>query len=168
MRILITPNDIIERALWYKYEKYILEEKSQEEINKIVEENKEFELPERDALIIDLIKCIETDNLKHRLNQHILHILSVKSTEINTNKKDNLLVIRKNSIEDELNTYLKNFPDVWEPKYGYKVGFEELKEYISELLEELNKLLIHEGEFQGNKIEYVQVTHVKKMLNFNH
>jgi hypothetical protein len=90
MRILITPNDIIERALWYKYEKYILEEKSQEEINKIVEENKEFELPERDALIIDLIKCIETDNLKHRLNQHILHILSVKSTEINTNKKDNL------------------------------------------------------------------------------
>ena len=168
MKILITPHDIIERALWYKYEKYILDEKSTEYIEKIVTENLEFEISERDALIIDLIKCIETDNLKHRLNQYILHILSVKSTEISTPKKSNLLVIRKNAIQDELNMYLKNFPDSWKPKINYKEGYKELVEYINTLLEDTEKLLIHEGEFQGNKIEYVQVTHVKKMLNFNH
>lgn len=167
MKILITPHDIIERALWHKYAYYILDGMSQDKIEKIVVENEEFEMTEREALIINLLKCIETDNLKHRLNQHILHILSIKSSEVDKDKKK-VYAIRKNAIDDELTTFLKNFPDSWESTANYKHSLVEVKEYIAGLKEKLGKLLIIESEFQGNIIEYVQVTHVKKMLDFNH
>jgi hypothetical protein len=172
MKILITPHDIIERALWYKYEYYILDGEhnmSREDIDEIIRKNEEFEISERDALIINLVKCIETDNLVHRLNQHLLHILSIKSTDIQLpKKKNNTIVIRKNALEYELDTYSKNFPSSWEPKLNYQKNYELLVEYIKELKENLDKLEIIEGEFQGNKIEYVQVNHFKKQLNFNH
>lgn len=167
MKILITPHDIIERALWHKYQYLILDGKTQAEIDTIVKENKEFEINERDALVINLVKCIETDNLKHRLNQHLIHILSVKSTDISNGTK-NVLCIRKNAINDELVTFLKNFPPAWEPKLNYSHGHSDLKEYIEGLQEKLSKLAIILGEINKNVIEYVQVTHVKKMLNFNH
>ena len=167
MKIVLTPHDIIERALWWKYQYYILDGMSQDKIDKIVEENEEFEITEREALIINLLKCIETDNLKHRLNQHVLHLLSVKSAEVDKDKKK-VYAIRKNAIDDELTTFLKNFPEKWDAKANYKYSLEEVKEYIVGLKEKLGTLLIIESEFQGNIIEYVQVTHVKKMLDFNH
>jgi hypothetical protein len=167
MKILIKPSDIIERALWYKYEYYILKDKTQSEIDTIIEENNEFEIPERDALIINLLKCIETDNLQHRLNQHLIHVLDVKSTSIQHNKK-NIQVISKNAIEYEIKTYLKNFPEKWNPKKHYEVGLEELKKYIEYLLEKLSELYLHQGEFQGNPVDYYQVNHVKKIMDFNH
>ena len=167
MKILVTPHDIIERALWHKYEFYILDGAPQEKIDKIVEENLEFEISEREALIINLLKCIETDNLKHRLNQHILHVLSIKSSEVEKDKKK-VYAIRKNAVDDELTTFLKNFPNSWVPRQNFGYGLKEVTTYINELKEKLGELLIIESEFQGNIIEYVQVTHVKKMLDFNH
>lgn len=168
MKIILKPSDIIERALWYKYEYYILDGKTQKEITEIIEKNEEFELDERSALIIDLLKCIVTDNLKHRLNQHILHLLNVKTTEINTVKKSNLLVINKNTVNYELDRYSKNFPDSWKPALNYVANLKELTKYIETIKKKLEKLIIHEGSFQGNVIEYVEATHVKKMLDFNH
>lgn len=167
MKILITPHDIIERALWHKYQDFILEDSSQEEIDEIIKENKEFVMSERDALVINLLKCIETNNLKHRLNQHLLHVLTVRSTEVSNDKKK-VLCITKRSIETELSNFLKNFPPAWEPKIHYKKGLVECREYIDELKESLEDLGIIVSEVKGNKVEYVQVTHVKKMLNFNH
>jgi len=167
MKILIKPSDIIERALWYKYEYYILKDKTQSEIDAIVEENKEFQINEKDALIINLLKCVETDNLQHRLNQHILRTLEVKSTTINVDKK-NIQVISKNSIEYELKTFLKNFPDKWNPSHPYKQGLEELKSYIDYLLQKVDELFIHQRKFQGNLVDYLQVNQVKKMLDFNY
>ena len=167
MKILITPHDIIERALWHKYQYLILDGKTQDEIDTVVKENIEFEITERDALVINLVKCIETDNLKHRLNQHLIHTLSVKSTEIANGAKQTLC-IRKNAINDELVTFLKNFPNSWDPKLNYLNGHKELKEYIEGLHEKLEKLAIIIGIINKNEIDYVQVTHVKKMLNFNH
>ena len=168
MKIILKPSDIIERALWYKYEYFILDGKSQKEIEEIIKKDEEFEITERSALIIDLLKCIVTDNLKHRLNQHILHLLNVKTTEISTPKKANVLVINKNTIKYELDRYSKNFPNSWKPTLNYVENLKELKKYISELKKKLKKLIVHEGSFQGNVIEYVEVTHVKKMLDFNH
>jgi hypothetical protein len=168
MKIILKPSDIIERALWYKYEYFILDGKTQKEIEEIIEKNEEFEIPERSALIIDLLKCIVTDNLKHRLNQHMLHLLNVKTTEISTAKKSNLLVINKNTINYELDRYSKNFPDSWKPTLNYVANLKELRKYIKKLKDKLQKLIIHEGSFQGNVIEYVEATHVKKMLDFNH
>jgi|VirMetMinimDraft_7_1064189.scaffolds.fasta_scaffold45823_2 hypothetical protein len=167
MKILITPHDIIERALWYKYQNLILDGSDQETIDKIITENEEFEINERDALIINLIKCIDTNNLKHRLNQHILHLLSVRSTDVDNGTKK-MLSITKKTIEYELTTFLKNFPPAWEPRLNYKEGLRECKEYVDELKEKLQDLAIIIAEVKGNRVEYVQVTHVKKMLSFNH
>lgn len=167
MKILVTPHDIIERALWYKYQNLILDGMTQEEIDEMVTKNEEFEISERDALVINLVKCIETDNLKHRLNQYILHLLSVKSTDVETGPKK-MLSITKKTIEYELSTFLKNFPPTWEPKLNYKAGLKECREYIDELKEKLQDLTVTIADVKGNKIEYVQVTHVKKMLSFNH
>lgn len=167
MKILITPHDIIERALWYKYQNLILDGIPQDEIDTIISENKEFEISEKDALVINLIKCIDTNNLKHRLNQHILHLFAVRSTEVdNGNKKT--LSITKRTVEYELTTFLKNFPPSWKPRLHYKKGLEECIEYVEELKENLEKLDTIISEVKGNRVEYVQVTHVKKMLNFNH
>ena len=167
MKILITPHDIIERALWYKYEYYILDGMSREEIDKIIQENKEFEIPEKDALVIDLIKCVDTNNLKHRLNQHILHLLTVRSTEIDNGPRKSLSVTKK-TIEYELDTYLRNFPDAWKPRLHYEKGLEECVEYIEELKGRVSNLGVLMSKFKGNDIEYLQVIHVKKMLDFNH
>tara|TARA_R110000772_G_scaffold2410_4_gene8572 strand:+ start:49299 stop:49802 length:504 start_codon:yes stop_codon:yes gene_type:complete len=167
MKILITPHDIIERALWYKYQNLILDGINQEEIDKIITENEEFEINERDALVINLIKCIDTNNLKHRLNQHILHLLSVRSTDVDNGVKK-VLCITKKTIEYELTTFLKNFPPAWEPRLNYKEGLRECNEYVSELKGLLEDLLVIIAEIKGNKVDYIQVTHVKKMLTFNH
>lgn len=169
MKILITPHDIIERALWQKYQFFILEgekELPQSEIDEMIKENKEFEISEREALIMNLLKCIETDNLVHRLNQHILHILGVRSTEVTNNKKK-LLCITKASVDNELNKFLKNFPDTWVPNVQFEKSLRECKIYVDELNDKLSKLVTIEVDMQGNTIEYVQVTHVKKMLNLN-
>lgn len=167
MKILITPHDIIERALWYKYQNLILDGTPQDEIDTIISENKEFEISEKDALVINLIKCIDTNNLKHRLNQHILHLLAVRSTEVDNGPKKSHS-ITKRTVEYELTTFLKNFPPSWNPRLHYKKGLEECIEYVEELKEKLEELDIIISEVKGNKVEYVQVTHVKKMLNFNH
>ena len=167
MKILITPHDIIERALWQKYEYYILDGMPQEKISKIISDNEEFVINEKDALVIGLVKCIETENLKHRFNQHMMEILSTKSTEVKIAGKGKL-AITKNSISYEINNYLRNFPDAWKPKLHYQKGLEELTEYLEKLIENLEKISVHVGEFQGNKIDYVQVIHIKKMLDFNH
>jgi len=168
MKISIKPSDIIKRALWYKYENYILDGKSKEEIRKIINEDEEFEIREEDALIINFITCIETDNLRHKLNDHIKHLFDIRSTEIATDKKSNQIVITKNLIENELEKFLKNFPDEWESELNYKQGIKDLKKYIAVLKERLQKLQIHNSDFQGKTIEYIQVNHVKKMLEFNH
>lgn len=167
MKILITPHDIIERALWYKYQNLILDGTPQDEIDTIISENKEFEISEKDALVINLIKCIDTNNLKHRLNQHILHLFAVRSTEVDNGPKKSLS-ITKRTVEYELTTFLKNFPPSWDPRLHYKKGLEECIEYVEELKEKLEKLDTIISEVKGNRVEYVQVTHVKKMLNFNH
>lgn len=167
MKILIKPSDIIERALWYKYEYYILDDKKKEKIKETIDKNEEFELSEKDALIIGLLSCIETDNLKHRLNQHLLHLYSIRSTDF-SDDKGTYNVISKNLIEGELDRYMKNFPDEWNPTLNYVEGIKELRKYIKELTESIKDLIIHEGDFQGNKVEYIQINHLKKIMDFNH
>jgi len=170
MKLYITPHEIVEKALWYKYEYYILRDLSVDQIEKILEENEEFILSEEHGLVIGLINTIQTNNLIHRLNQHILRILADKSTEILGKLKKNMVVINKNSVEDELNKFLKNFPDIWKTTTtaDYLHGYNLLVVYVKELLAKLGNLETYEKEFHNNIITYVQFTHVKKMLDRNH
>ena len=73
MKILITPEDIVKRCLWDNYVYYILD--SNKEAEKILLENKEIELTEKDAFVIGLLKVMETENLIHRFNMNVSEFL---------------------------------------------------------------------------------------------
>ena len=77
MRISILPTDIVKRCLWDSFSYYIVG--SEKEAEKILKENSEFELSEREAIVIGLLKVMETDNLIHRFNDYLTHFLTVRS-----------------------------------------------------------------------------------------
>lgn len=160
MRILITPEDIVKRCLWDTYVYYILG--SEKEAEALLTENKEFELSERDAIVIGLLKVMETDNLIHRFNDYLIHFLTVKSIK----EKDDVLV-KKKSLETAIDKFLDKFPDYWTPSVGYANSLKDLVEYINQLREKIDKLEIIKLTIQNINYELYTSSSVKKLLNFN-
>ena len=103
MKITIYPEDIVKRCGWDNFSCYVVG--SEKEAEKILKENKEFEISERDALVIGLLKIIETDNLIHKFNTYIVDFLTNKS--INNN---NQILIRKKSFEICVDKFIDKFP----------------------------------------------------------
>ena len=160
MRILITPEDIVKRCLWDTYVYYILG--SEKEAQAQLLENKEFELSERDAIVIGLLKVMETDNLIHRFNDYMIHFLTVKSMK----DKDDILV-KKKSLETAIDKFLDKFPDYWTPDAAYASALKDLVEYINQLREKIEKLEILKMTIQNINYEFYTSNSVKKLLNFN-
>jgi hypothetical protein len=160
MKILITPEDIVKRCLWDTYVYYIVG--SEKEAQAILLENKEFELSERDAIVIGLLKVMETDNLIHRFNDYLIHFLTVRSIK----EKDNLL-IKKKSLETAIDKFLDKFPDYWTPPKTYENSLKDLVEYINKLRENINKLEIIKMTIQNVNYEFYSSNSIKKLLNFN-
>jgi predicted PurR-regulated permease PerM len=77
MTIKIYPDEIIKLTLWQSYVYYVVG--SDKEAEKILKDNNEIELSVKDALVIGLLKTIETTNLIHKFNTHITELLSNKS-----------------------------------------------------------------------------------------
>lgn len=161
MQIRVFPIDLIKRCVWDHYVYYIIG--SDKEGEKILKENKEFEISERDALVIGLLKIIETDNLIHKYNSYLVDFLANKS--INNNSQ---VLIRKKSLEIFIDKFMDKFPTYWEPDLSYKKSLESLKEYIDSFKEDIQKLEIHKVSDQFGTYEFVVSNNVKKMLSFNY
>ncbi len=161
MQIRVFPIDLIKRCVWDHYVYYIIG--SDKEGEKILKENKEFEISERDALVIGLLKIIETDNLIHKYNSYLVDFLANKS--INNNSQ---VLIRKKSLEIFIDKFMDKFPQYWEPDLSYKKSLESLKEYIDSFKEDIQKLEIHKVSDQFGTYEFVVSNNVKKMLSFNY
>ena len=82
MQIKVTAEDLIRRCVWDNYVYYIVG--SEKEAEKKLKENSEFELSERDALIIGLLKVIETDNLIFKFNTSCSRIWRTIMSHINS------------------------------------------------------------------------------------
>jgi hypothetical protein len=160
MKILISPEDIVKRCLWDSYTYYILG--SEKEAEKMLKENAEFELSERDAIVIGLLKVMETDNLIHRFNDYLTHFLSVRSVK----DKENFL-IKKKSIETTIDKFLDKFPDYWTPPINYSNALKDLVDYIDELKDKIEKLDIIKMTIQNVNYEFYNTNNIKKLLNFN-
>ena len=160
MKIYITPEDIVKRCLFDSWAYYIVG--SDKEAEKLLRENKEFELSERDAIVIGLLKVIETDNLIHRFNDYLTHFLTVRSI-----KEKESLLIRKKSIEMSIEKFLDKFPDTWTPEVSYKTGLQDLKKYINNLNSNLEKLDIVKHMVQTVSYDFYNANNIKKLLNFN-
>jgi hypothetical protein len=161
MKITIIPEDLVKRCVWDHYVYYIVG--SEKEAEKILKENKEVEISERDALVIGLLKVIETDNLIHKFNTYVMEILTNKSI-----KEKDLLLVRKKAFDLAVDKFVDKFPDYWEPNKLYSKSLGELVEYISTIKVEVEKLDIHKIVDKNITYEFYNSNNVKKLLKFNY
>jgi hypothetical protein len=160
MKIILCAEDIVKRCLWDSYVSYVVG--SEKEAEKLLIENKEFELSERDAIVIGLLKVMETDNLIHRFNDYLTHFLQVRSLK----DKDGFF-IKKKSLETNIEKFLDKFPDYWTPPTNYANSLKDLVVYIDEMKEKIEKLDIIKMTIQNVSYEFYKANDIKKMLNFN-
>jgi hypothetical protein len=163
MKIQIFPEDLIRRCVWDNYVYYVVG--SEKEAEKILKENQIIKLSERDALIIGLLKVIETDNLIHKFNTYVVEILSNKS--IQSPQKEYLL-IRKKTFDAAVDKFLDKFPSYWQPTTSWSIALKELKICIDEMKNELEKLEIHKIVDKNITYEFYNSNNIKKLLKFNY
>jgi len=161
MKISIYPEDIVKRCVWDHYVYYIVG--SEKESEKILKENKEIEISERDALVIGLLKVIETDNLIHKFNTYVMEFLTNKSI-----KEKDLLLVRKKTFDYAVDKFVDKFPDYWEPNLLYTKALKDLVEYIDIIKIEIEKLEVHKIVDKNITYEFYGANNVKKLLKFNY
>jgi hypothetical protein len=161
MKIQISAEEIIKRCLWDQYVYYVVG--SEKEAEKILKENTEIEMSERDALVIGLLKVIETDNLIHKFNTYVMEFLTSKSL-----KEKDLLLARKKTFDYAVDKFVDKFPDYWEPNLLYTRSLKELVEYIDAIKLEIEKLEIHKIVDKNITYEFYNSNNIKKLLKFNY
>jgi len=163
MQILITPEDIIRRCLWLEYKRFCLDKGSklsEEDIKKIIQENKPVVLNEEDAYVIGLLKVVETPNLVHRLKEHMDDVLKGRSNIFN-----NKLYIIKSVALKEISTFVARFPEDFKPPFEYKKGIEDLKEFSTRIYCEVDKLQTHPFTSGDKVYTYVPSNSVKTIVD---
>ena len=161
MTIKIYPEDIVRMCLWDHYVYYIIG--SEKEAEKLLKENEEMELSERDALVIGLLKVIETDNLIHKFNTYVMEFLTNKSI-----KEKEYLLVRKKTFDLALDKFVDKFPDHWEPNSYWSKSLKELVEYVEGMKVLIEKLEIHKIVDKNVTYEFYNSNNVKKLLKFNY
>ena len=159
MIITVLIDDIIKRALWSDYKRFVLKNKSEDEIKNIVKENKPVALSENDAYAIGLLKIIETDNLIHRFSNHMKEIINIKSTIFDKN-----IYISVKIIENELELFKKRFPEYWDSDTIYNNAIIDLNNHIDKLMSILNTFEVFEFKIKDKKIRYYQFKDIRKLI----
>ena len=167
MQIRITPEDIIKRGLWDYYAYYIVG--SEKEAIELLKVNEEFTLSEKDAIVIGLLKVMETDNLIHRFNDYLMYNISIRSIKEKTDA-----LIKKKTIEGCIEKFLLKFPAYWNAPKNYEKALIDVKKYITELQntilngsEDHKPLEITQVTIQNITYEFYTSNAIKKLLNFN-
>lgn len=161
MQIKIYPEELVKMCVWDSYVYYIVG--SEKEAEKILKENSELSISDREALIIGLLKIIETDNLIHKFNTYIVELLTNKSI-----KEKELLLVRKKTFDIAIDKFVDKFPDYWEPSNLWTKSLKELIDYIQVMRIDLEKLDIHKIVDKNVTYEFYNSNNIKKMLKFNY
>lgn len=161
MTIKIYPEDIVRMCLWDHYVYYIVG--SEKEAEKILKENKEMEISERDALVIGLLKVIETDNLIHKFNTYVMEFLTNKSI-----KEKEYLLVRKKTFDLAIDKFLDKFPDYWVPSSVWTKSLKDLVDYVEAIKIEIEKLEIHKVVDKNVTYEFYNSNNVRKLLKLNY
>jgi len=161
MKINILPTDIIKMCLWDSYVYYVVG--SEKEAEKILKENVEIEMSEKDALVIGLLKVIETDNLIHKFNNYIVEFLTNKSV-----KEKDVLLARKKAFDLAVDKFVDKFPDYWTPSLPYRKALDDLVVYVDAIKLKIEKLEIHTIIDKNISYELYNSNNIKKLLKFNY
>ena len=165
MILTVLPSDIIKLCLFNKYKRFLLKDKTKEEIDKWIIEDKPEIITDEDAYVIGLLKVIETDNLIHRFNQTIEDFLKIKSI-INQDR----VVINKASLLKEIMDFKDMFPDAFTPNKKYYESIQQLKSNITFFYDDIEKLTTLQILSKDNKLyTVVSSNDVQKLIkkNFN-
>lgn len=160
MKITLSPEEIVKLCLWDSYVYYVLG--SDKEAKEILEKNEAIEISQRDALVIGLLKVIETDNLAHKFNNYVVELLTNKST------KKTELMIRKKVFDMAIDKFLNKFPEYWTPDSQWSLALEELNSYVDSFREKIKNLEVHEILDGNIIIEMYSSNSIKKLLKFNY
>ena len=161
MDIIIKPEDLIKRCLWSKYKKFVLKNKTDDEINIIIQENKPERLKENDAYVIGLLKVVETENITHRFKLHIHDFLKIKST-INNDK----VMINKSSLLKEMIEFKDMFPDAYKPDKIYQEEIDKMKVFVMNVYSQIEKFDTIEIVMRDNKTyTYILSNEVNKLIS---
>ena len=156
MQILITPEDIIRRCLFLEYKRFCLEKsgkKSEDELRKIIEENKPTVLNEEDAFVIGLLKVVDTPNLVHRFKFHMGEVLKDRSNIFN-----NKLFIIKSVALKEIGQFIQRFPNEYKAPFEYKKGIEEVKTFSAKVYSDVDKLPTSTFQNPGGDRTYTYIS----------
>jgi len=163
MKILIKPSDIVKRSLWRKYVDYAEIDKSDDELKEMLEKDEEFEIDEEDALVIDLLKVLETPHLSYKLNKNIQDFLNQRSIKNNENNK---YYVNKRGLLKVINTFEKNFPEYYNSDdKEFKDGIKTLKIYSSKFRDRINQTEVTIIKIHDIQMECVPINTIKKMIN---
>lgn len=136
MTITIKPSHLIERFLWDEYEKYCLENKSQQEISDIIKKDQEFKISEQDAFVIGLLCTIYTNEVGYKFKLFLKAILENKSFDI-----DSKYFINRELLIDETKKFEKKIPKDWKSSDSiFNKGLKEIPKTIKEFEDNLRKL----------------------------
>lgn len=160
MRILVKPEELVRLCLWDNYTYYILG--SDKDAEKMLLENSEFEINDKDALVIGLIKILETTNLIHKFNTFIMDFLTNKSVSYSDQ-----VLIKKKILEAATDKFLDKFPDYWTPDMEYKNALTDLIKYIGDFKISVEKLPNVKITDQFGTYDSYISQNVKKLLKFN-
>jgi hypothetical protein len=161
MTIKIYPEDIVRMCLWDNYVYYIVG--SEKEAEKILKENAEMEMPERDALVIGLLKIIETDNLIHKFNTYVMEFLTNKSI-----KHNDYTLVRKRTFDLAVDKFVDKFPDYWVPNTYWSNSLKDLVDYVEIMKVDIEKIEIHKVVDKNVTYEFYNSNNIKKLLKFNY
>jgi len=184
MQILVTPSDIIKRCLWMNFKKFCLNDKTEEEIRLIVNENKPFVISENDAFVVGLLKIVETENIIHRYVLDVKEQLNIKSTieevvivnmknkvvlnEDGSNKTKKCVLFNKNVLLKDTINYKNNFPDFYETDKTFMDSIKKLNEFLDKIVDVYDKLEVISITKNINNTEkvfdYVYSNSVKKLI----
>jgi len=148
-------------CLWDNYVYYIVG--SEKESEKILKENAEMEISERDALVIGLLKIIETDNLIHKFNTYVMEFLTNKSI-----KHNDYLLVRKKTFDLSIDKFVDKFPDYWEPNSYWSNSLKDLVDYVEVMKVDIEKIEIHKVVDKNVTYEFYNSNNIKKLLKFNY
>ncbi len=161
MKIKIYPEDIVRMCLWDNYVYYIVG--SEKEAEKILKENDEMEIPEREALVIGLLKIIETDNLIHKFNTYVMEFLTNKSI-----KNNDYTLVRKRTFDSSIDKFVDKFPDYWVPNNYWSKSLKDLVDYVEVIKLDIEKIEIHKVVDKNISYEFYNSNNIKKLLKFSY
>lgn len=157
MIIKVKPSDLISRFIWDNYDNFCLDGKTTAEINKIIEDDAEFEISEEDAFVIGLTNVIYTNEVIYKFKQFLRYVLENKHFE-----QDNRKYINRQLLINCIYTFKNKIPKTYVSRSNqFNDELAQLPSLYTKFVDNINNLTA----IQVQDCACVKYGQVKKVIN---